>query len=128
MPTRLASLGFALVLLTAACLKQEAPRQVPPSDARRVDASKASTISGRATFEGQLPANATIKMGGDATCERAHKDGAQAQTYVGENGGLGDVFVYVKDGLGKYYFDVPADPVTLDQQGCMYKPPVFGVR
>ena len=67
-------------------------------------------------------------MGGDAACERAHKDGLAAETFVGENGGLGNVFVYVKSGLDKYYFDVPTQPVTLDQAGCMYKPHVFGVR
>ena len=47
---------------------------------------------------------------------------------VVENGGLNNVFVYVKDGLGKYYFDVPAQAVTVDQQGCRYRPHVFGVR
>jgi plastocyanin len=124
---RLASVGLAL-LLAAACSKQEAPKQAPPPDAKRVDQSKAAKITGRAAFEGQLPQNARIKMDGDPKCERAHKDGADAQTYVGENGGVGNVFVYVKDGLGKYYFDVPSEPVTLDQEGCMYKPHVFGVR
>ena len=123
----LASVGLALVL-AAACSKQEAPKQAPPPDAKRVDQSTAAKITGRAAFEGQLPQNQRIKMEGDRACERAHKDGADAQTYVGENGGLGNVFVYVKDGLGKYYFDVPSDPVRLDQEGCMYKPHVFGVR
>ena len=86
------------------------------------------TSSGRVMVDGALPANTPIKLGGDPICEQAHKDGATAETYVGENGGLGNVFVYVKDGLGQYYFDVPTEPVTLDQIGCMYKPHVLGVR
>jgi len=114
--------------LAAACSKQEAPKQAPPADAKRVDQSTASTIAGRVTVEGQLPPNPRIRMDGDPVCARAHKDGVDAETYVSENGGLGNVFVYVKDGLGKYYFDVPSQPVTLDQEGCTYKPHVFGVR
>lgn len=117
-----------MLTLAAGCSKQEAPRQTPPPDAKRVDASKASSVSGRVTVDGALPPNAPIKLAGDPVCERAHKDGAQLESYVTENGGLGNVFVYVKDGLGKYYFDVPAEPVKLDQAGCMYTPHVFGVR
>ena len=124
---RFAAAGLAIGL-AAACSKQEAPRQAPPADAKRVDASKASKIGGRVTVDGQLPQNPKIKMGGDAACERAHKDGLAAETFAGESGGLGNVFVYVKSGLDKYYFDVPTQPVTLDQAGCMYKPHVFGVR
>jgi plastocyanin len=37
------------------------------------------------------------------------------------------VFVYVKDGLGSRTFDVPKDPVVLDQSGCKYHPHVLGV-
>ena len=114
--------------LAAACSKQEAPKQAPPADARRVDPAAAARISGRVTVEGQLPPNPTIKMGGDSACERAHKDGLTGETFVGENGGLGNVFVYVKSGLDKYYFDVPSEPVPLEQIGCVYKPHVFGVR
>src|SRR5690349_23098738 len=83
----------------AACSKQqEAPRQAPPPDAKRVDPATASKISGRVSLDGALPENAKLKMGGDPACDRAHKDGASADTYVGENGGLGNVFVYVKSG------------------------------
>ena len=33
---------------------------------------------------------------------------------------LENVFVYVKDGLNGYGFDVPTEPVKLDQHGCRY--------
>ena len=128
MPT-LGRTGCVLVLaLAAACSGQEAPKRTPPPDAKRVDAATAGNVTGRVLVEGALPPNAPIKLEGDAVCERAHKDGATFETYTGENGGLGNVFVYVKDGLGQYYFDVPSEPVRLDQSGCMYKPHVFGVR
>ena len=126
--TRRFAAAVLAVGVAAACSKQEAPRQAPPADAKRVDPAKASRVGGRVTVEGQLPPNARLTMGGDPACERAHKEGVLAETFVGENGGLGNVFVYVKSGLDKYYFDVPTEAVTLDQSGCIYKPHVFGVR
>lgn len=100
----------------------------PPSDAKRVDSSKAGSLEGRVLFEGQPPANAPIKVAADPVCMEANKDGATSESYIVKDGGLDNVFVYVKDGLGSYYFDVPAEPVTLDQQRCRYSPHVFGVR
>jgi plastocyanin len=116
------------LLAAAACSREQPPQRTAPADAKRVDAATAGNVSGRVALDGALPANAPIKLGGDPVCERAHKDGARLDTFVGENGGLGNVFVYVKDGLGQYYFDVPSEPVKLDQRGCVYTPHVFGVR
>src|SRR5262245_27389691 len=125
---KLAGMIGLLLLSSVACSREEAPKRTPPPGAKRVDPATAANLSGRVTVDGALPPNAPIKMSGDPVCEQAHKDGATAETFVGESGGLGNVFVYVKDGLGQYYFDVPTEPVRLDQIGCMYKPRVFGVR
>jgi plastocyanin len=51
-----------------------------------------------------------------------------AEFVVGSGGTFGNVFVYVKDGLGDRVFPVPPTPVTLSQKGCMYLPRVFGVQ
>jgi plastocyanin len=120
--------GAIALALTAGCSRGEAPKRTPPPDAKRVDVSKAGTVAGRVTIDGPVPQNAPIKFGGDPVCARAHPNGATFETYVSENGGLGNVFVYVKDGLGNYYFDAPSHPVTLDQKGCRYEPHVFGVQ
>ena len=93
-----------------------------------MDTAKAATLTGRVTIDGPLPQNPPIRMAADPVCQRAHPDGAVSDTYVGENGGLGNVFVYVKDGLGNYFFETPAAPVRLDQQGCRYQPHVFGLQ
>jgi plastocyanin len=53
---------------------------------------------------------------------------ATTQTFVASNGGLQNVFVYVKDGLGNLKFPAPASPVVLDQKGCWYIPRVFGIQ
>ena len=80
------------------------------------------------TVEGQLPPEPADQDGRRRGLRTRPQGRPRRETFVGENGGLGNVFVYVKDGLGKYYFDVPTEPVTLDQQAACYKPHVFGVR
>ncbi len=121
--------AVACLALALACsgAKQAAPSG-PPPDAKRVDASKAGSVAGRALLDGPAPANAPIRMSSDPFCIREHPEGASSESVVVENGGLENVFVYVKDGLGQYYFDVPTTPVKLDQRGCRYLPHVLGVR
>ena len=64
-----------------------------------------------------------------ASDPRCINPGAVTETVVtGADGGLQNVFVYVKDGLGNLSFPVPATPVVLDQKGCQYRPHVFGVQ
>lgn len=126
--TRVVAAVCVLVLSASCSGGDKPPERTPPPDAKRVDASKAGSLSGRVTIDGPVPQNAPIKMAADPACLREHKDGANFETFVSESGGLGNVFVYVKDGLGNYYFDTPAEPVTLDQKGCQYVPHVFGVR
>lgn len=121
-----AALGMTLV---AGCSRGEEPsKKAPPPDAKRVDVAKAGSLAGRVTIDGLVPKNAPIQMSADPVCERAHKNGATFQTFVSESGGLGNVFVYVKDGLGNYYFEPPSEPVRLDQKGCQYEPHVQGVQ
>jgi len=62
-------------------------------------------------------------MSQDPACKGTN----EAETLVADKGGLANVFVYVKDGLGNRTFDVPKDPVVLDQSGCRYHPHVLGV-
>ena len=94
----------------------------------RVDAAKAGTLTGRVLFDGPAPANPPIKMTADPACLKANPNGAMFETFALKDGGLDNVFVYVKDGLGNYYFDVPTESLKLDQQGCRYSPHVFGIR
>jgi hypothetical protein len=104
------------------------PASTPPADAKRVDTSVAGIVAGRATYEGAMPESASINLESDPACVRQHPTGLKLDTILVNNGGLDNVFVYVKDGLGNYYFDTPTTPVTLDQKGCNYSPHVFGVR
>jgi hypothetical protein len=125
-----AAVALAAALGVASCgrAEEKAAPAGPPPDAKRVDVSKAGSVSGRVLIEGQPPANAPIKMQADPACIKANPGGAAFETYAVEKGGLNNVFVYIKDGLGNYYFDTPSEPVKLDQNGCRYAPHVLGVR
>ena len=99
------------------------------SAGQKVDPATAGTIAGKVAFEGDVPKLPMIQMTSDPACASAHKDGAPAQTYVVENGGLDNVFVYIKDGLGnKYVFETPTETTTHEQKGCEYIPHVLGIR
>jgi plastocyanin len=102
--------------------------RAPAADAKRVDAATAAHIKGRVTYEGPPAENAPIKMNADPACARAHTGPVTVDTTLVTNGGLENVFVYVRDDLRNYAFDVPSAPVVLDQKGCVYTPHVFGVR
>jgi plastocyanin len=128
-------LAIAIAVVTAACGgSQQSAANAPPTvtnpGAPKVDPATAGEVKGTVSVDGAVPQNAVIKMSADPVCSRqAPGDQAQETYVVGSDGkSLGNVFVYVKDGLGTYSFDVPSQPVTLDQQGCRYHPHVFGIQ
>jgi plastocyanin len=122
-------IGVALLIAAAACGgEKKADPGGPPPNAKRVDAASSGSVSGRVALEGTPPANRAIEMTSDENCISQNPNGAAFESFVVDNGALENVFVYVKDGLGDYYFDVPAEPVKLDQHGCRYVPHVLGIR
>jgi len=94
-----------------------------------------ASITGVARFKGSPPKREPIDMtptrGGAADeCKNLHKEGHLSETaIVSDDGTVVNVFVYVKKGLekGKEY-PMPDEPAVLDQEGCMYRPRVQGVR
>ena len=129
-------LGLPLMLTLAAAAacggNKPAPepqaQEQPKPAAAAVDPATAATIKGKVTFEGTAPANAPIKMNADPYCMSANKTPQTQETYmVGKGGELGNVFVYISDGLGDRTFEAPKDPVVIDQQNCRYHPHVLGI-
>ena len=100
----------------------------PPPDAKRVDRRD----GGQCEWTRDVRRHAAGERGGQprqrSGLRHAQPDGLKLDTVMVNNGGLENVFVYVKDGLGNYYFETPTTPVTLDQKGCHYSPHVFGLR
>jgi len=122
---------MSLTLLTA-CSKKEnteesaapaASSGTPAPAAAAIDPATAASISGTVNFAGTAPKAAKIDMSQDTACKGTNT----AENVIVEGGGLGNVFVYVKEGLGNRTFDVPKDAITLDQSGCKYHPHVLGV-
>ncbi len=126
---RLYSLPLLSALaLAAGCGRGEAPPTAAVPNAPRVDAAKAGGITGRVLYEGPAPENPVVTLDSDPACVRAHPEGTTLDPVIVADGGLDNVFIYIKDGLGKYHFETPAEPVVLDQKGCRYTPHVFGLR
>src|SRR5262245_24414067 len=88
-----------------------------------------AALTGTVKYAGKAPVNPPIKMNAEAVCvkQNAGKKVLQDNVVVGTQGGLKNVFVYVKEGVK----NAPAAPTTaveFDQKGCTYAPRVFGVR
>jgi hypothetical protein len=84
-------------------------------------------IKGLINFDGTPPERKKIDMGQDANCAKAGGSTLSDEAVV-ENGKLQNVFVYVKGGPSdRYTFDIPSEPVVLDQIGCRYHPRVLGL-
>jgi hypothetical protein len=97
-----------------------------------VDPAVAATVHGRVVLDGTPPAPVVLRLDGDPKCVEILAGIPQmSQTYVtGAEGGLANVFVYVREGdaLGRHSFPIPVEPVILDQVLCWYTPRVIGVR
>lgn len=90
-----------------------------------VDPATAATIRGTIRFNGKAPAPIEIDMGQDPACSYGSSQPNMSEQYVVHNGGLANVYVYVKQGLEGKTFAVPSTPAVLDQKGCRYIPHVL---
>lgn len=95
----------------------------------RVDAQGATgTIAGHVRLTGPAPPNPIIRMGGDPRCSRAAAGKRLTQDTVlrAADGGLANAFVNLQ---GSFPVSAPpAQPVTIDQQGCLFVPRMVGAR
>ena len=87
-----------------------------------------SSVTGRITFSGAAPTPRVVRMTSDPMCMPEGGAARSEVLLVGQNNELQNVFLYVKDGLGDRTFAPPQTPIVLDQEGCQYKPHVFGVQ
>src|SRR5262245_5238141 len=89
----------------------------------------ASTVTGTVTFAGKVPPLKPLAMDADPACAKKHSAPVPNEMLaLGSGNTMGNILVFVSKGLpaGKT-FPVPKEAVTLDQNGCMYKPHVMGI-
>jgi hypothetical protein len=119
--------------LAAACGGGAPPEQAaPPTTTAAAPGAPAAgstgngTLSGKVSFAGTAPAPEKVKVAADPKCQSMHPQGLEKQTVQVKDGGLADVFVWVKNAPAASA--PPTEPALLDQQGCMYRPHVVGVQ
>ena len=113
-----------VLALVAAGNKPQEAAAVKPAEAAPAGGA---VISGKVALTGAAPAPAKIKMAADPVCLQQHPDAVMDQGIVSNGGMLQWVLVYVKEGATGS-FPAPADPVVINQTGCMYEPHVFGIQ
>ncbi|HVS00450.1 MAG TPA: carboxypeptidase regulatory-like domain-containing protein [Thermoanaerobaculia bacterium] len=122
-------LALALASL-AACAGEggDVPEASDPAEvaASPVDEATAGGIRGTVRYAGP-DTDTPIDFKADPKCAGMHQGPVDTGAVDARDGHLANVFVYVKSGLEKYKFPVPADKKVLDQQGCLYQPRVSGI-
>jgi plastocyanin len=93
-----------------------------------VDTGTMGSVSGTVRLLGDPPGRRQINMAAVPNCSKQHSSPALTEEVVPGNGGtLQNVIVYLKGDLGSYAFKVPESALTLDQNGCVYKPHVIAL-
>ena len=130
------SLVLSLLAVGSNCGGSKAPETNQPgtnATASGPYTGAKGTITGVISFNGTPPAPKKIDTGADPACGAAAPNLMTDDTVV-KDGKLANVFIYVKDGeaggkkIGDYTWPTPTAAVTLDQNGCHYKPHVMGVQ
>ena len=101
----------------------------PPPSSDAVASQGTSSVTGRITYEGEVPNLRPLKMDADPGCLKKHSSEVMPEVLVlGDGNSLANVFIRVTSGLpaGQSY-RTPGEPVVMDQRGCRYKPHVLGI-
>jgi plastocyanin len=124
--------GTALLAGCSGKDKTEPPKAaqtIPAPVYFKVDPETASTVTGQILYKGKRPAPKVIDMSEEPACVEAHKGKAYNESLVvNRKGDLANAFIYINSGLEGKTFEIPADPVTIDQNGCWFRPRVLGIQ
>src|SRR5262245_23151640 len=110
---------YALILVAAllfsACNSPSPQTPAAPVEPA-VDPSTAASITGHVAFDGTPPPAEVIRMDGDPKCvSAAQGEERRTEYFVSDDGkSLGNVFIYVKEGLPQRMYPIPTTPVVFD--------------
>lgn len=94
--------------------------------------TNAAEISGRVRLDGKPPAEKIVDLTDypDVAKGYPHLVGKLSTRHyvVGEDGGLANVFVYIKEGLSGHAFPPTTNVVVLNQTNGVFDPYVLGIR
>ncbi len=93
-----------------------------------VDPATAATVSGVVSFSGDVPRVPPVNMSAEPDCMQLHGGRVPSDRIVVNDGKLQHVLVWISKGLEGKRFPVRNDTVSLDQDGCIYKPHVVAVQ
>lgn len=88
----------------------------------------AASVTGRVTLNGKPPPEIPLQL--DPACAKLWAGQKPTTRFylVGTDGGLGDVFVYVKSCLTNLSFGSPTNPVIMRKTGCFYADYIVGAQ
>jgi len=111
------------IIVAAGCRKASDAQTQPPT----TPAAQGS-VRGRVRLEGPVPENEAIRMNADPMCRNAvgGRRTVDESVVASPDGSLANVFIELVGAFPDT--PVPAEPVSIDQNGCMYGPRVVGVR
>lgn len=125
------ALSGALIFSSGAAVAQEAEAEATAAPAGEAAVEGSVKLSGPAPEPKEVQmVEANLAGVRESECAALHQEPVlDNSVVVGEDGGLKNVFVYVKDGLPEdAEWPVPEEAAVLDQQGCLFVPHVMGVR
>ena len=121
-------IGLSVLLLAAGCKRHAAnqPADVSPAPVVQAPVSD-GVVRGIIHFKGDVRNRVKIDMDQDPACDLSSSTPNLSEQYLVKDGGLANVYIYIKAGLGDQTYAVPTTPVLLDQKGCRYVPHVVAL-
>lgn len=114
---------LGLIVILASCADSSAPPKQAVV-AAPVDPATAGTISVDVSYAGVVPTPKVFEMRIAPQCAAQHQEPVTDNSLVVQDGHLANAVVWIKQGLEKWVFAPPSEPVIIDQKGCVYHPHV----